>query len=72
MSDRPRYQITFEALPDVCDPAIRLRQILKYAGRVQAMKCVRVEQLQPDNAQGGDGQEQENIPAPTTDQETDQ
>jgi hypothetical protein len=58
----PRWRLTFEALPPrlregMAQPipdAIRVRQLLKYAGRAQNLKCVLVERL-PDAGEESKG-----------------
>jgi hypothetical protein len=44
-SDRPHYIITLRAEPAAAAPIIRLRKLLRFAGRVLALKCVDVREV---------------------------
>ena len=48
--DRPRYELTLEAAPDPGGPsaALRLRRLLKYAGRVCRLRCVEAREVTPE------------------------
>ena len=52
MSDRPTYQLDFEALPDPVPAVLRLRRLLKYALRAAGFRCVRHAELKPGDSDG--------------------
>jgi hypothetical protein len=41
------YRLTFRPEPSSVPVAIRLRRLLKIAGRALALKCIRAEEVQP-------------------------
>jgi hypothetical protein len=48
-SDKPRFALTLEAMPDQDGPApaLRLRRLLKFAGRVCRLRCTEVREIPP-------------------------
>ena len=48
MPDRPRILLTFIPEPDDRPWPIRVRQLLKFAKRAQALKCVVAEEVADD------------------------
>jgi hypothetical protein len=45
-----RFVLTFEAAPADVPACVRIRRLLKHAGRVLRLRCVRVEPLYPEGA----------------------
>jgi hypothetical protein len=47
LTNRPRYRLELEVLPDAVPPAIRLRHVLKRALRDYRLRAVSVEMVAP-------------------------
>jgi len=48
VSDRPRYRLTLEAVPDDVPQLVRLRRLLKVLLRGYRFRCRRIEELKPE------------------------
>ena len=47
---KKRYALTLESLPNRGDETVRLRKFLKMALRCYGLKCIRCEELKPEEA----------------------